>query len=320
MKAAVVYSPHQPPVHEDFADPIQRDGHVEVTVLAAGLHPLVRSLVDGDHYRSSGRFPRVPGVDGIGRLPDGSRVLIGYAPEPYGTMSERTLVPVGPAIGIPERIDDVTAAAFVNPALGGWMPLVTRADLRAGQTVLVLGATGVAGMLAVQFARHLGAGRVIAAGRDTRSLTRLADLGADAVVRLDQSRDDVASGIADAAGPAGIDVVLDFVWGQPAEAALAAVSRTGISHTAGSTRFIQIGERAGATLTLPAGVLRGSGVEIIGSGAGSIAPERFMAEIPTVLSLLANGVVSIDVEAVPLADVTDAWTRSTPGRRLVFVP
>lgn len=320
MQAAVLSSPHHPPTYRDFADPAPQDGYVPVDVLAAGLHPLVRALATGEHYGASGRYPRVAGVDGVGRLPDGSRALIGYAPEPFGTMAERTLVPAGPAIPIPERVDDVTAAGFVNPALGGWMPLRLRADLQPGQTVLVLGATGVAGRLTVQFARHLGAGRVIAAGRDPRSLARLTELGADAVVRLDQPPAEVTRDIAAAAGRTGIAVILDFCWGQPAEAALAAVHRTGLDHGAAPVRHIQIGQQAGATLTLPAGVLRGSGVQITGSGAGSVAPERFLAEIPVLLGLLADGVVSVDVEAVPLADVTAAWARTTPGRRLVLVP
>jgi len=163
MKAAVVSDFSAAPAYADFADPATRDGFVEVRMLAAGVHQLVRSVAGGAHYSSGDELPFVAGVDGVAVL-DGVRVYTGGCPDPLGTMAERTLVPSGWAVPVPDELSSELAAALVNPAMSSWLPLVSR-GLQPGQTVLVLGATGAAGTLATQIALHLGAGRVIAAGR-----------------------------------------------------------------------------------------------------------------------------------------------------------
>lgn len=317
MKAAIIDRIGQPPRYGEFADPEPRNGYTEVEVLAAGLHPLVKALAAGEHYGSTGVLPCVPGIDGVGRLPDGSRAYIGFAPPPYGTLSERTLVPAGTGgVQLPDELDDATIAGFLNPAMGAWLPLTVRAELQPGENVLVLGATGVAGRLAVQFARRLDAGTVVAAGRDRASVAALLGLGTDRTIDLGESRESIEDAVAEC----GADVVIDFVWGAPAEATLAALGRRGLDNAARRVRYVQVGESAGPELTLRAASLRSTGVEILGSGAGSVPVERIIAEMPGVLALATNGSVRTDVETVPLVEVEKAWQRETAGRRLVFVP
>src|SRR5262249_55667541 len=122
------------------------------------------------------------------------------------------------------------------------------------------------------------------------------------------------------AGDAGIHVILDYLWGRPAEAAIAAVTRRGLTHTAPRVRLVQVGESAGATLALPASVLRSSGLEICGSGAGTVPLPRILDVLPAFLDAAASGALRVDVEEIPLADVESAWRRAPDGRRIVLVP
>ncbi len=184
MKAAVLHALGQPPRFEDFPDPDTRPGEVIVHVRAASLKNIDKALASGTHYDRHAHLPVVCGLDGVGVLDDGTRIFCGGPRPPYGMMAERTVVSRAWCLPIPDGVDDVGAAALPNPALSSWLPLVWRAQLRSGETVLILGATGVAGKLAVQIAKHLGAGRVVAAGRNMRLLETLPDLGADAIIAL----------------------------------------------------------------------------------------------------------------------------------------
>ena len=204
--------------------------------------------------------------------------------------------------------------------MSAWLALSWRARLAQGETVLVLGATGVAGQLAVQLARQLGAGRVVAAGRDRRLLDRLRDLGADATVPLDQPDDQLADAFAAQTDDGGIQVVIDYLLGPSTEALIAAVTRRGMTHTAPRLRLVEVGDSAGPAITLPAQVLRSSGLEIYGSGAGTVPVEAVVKALPEFIDRATNGTLRIDVDPVPLADVADAWRRDQHGRRLVLVP
>src|SRR6202453_2464784 len=189
MNAAVVSNFKVPPRYTTFADPVPAEGERRVTVSAAGLHPIVKSLANGTHYGSTGELPFIPGVDGVGRLDDGARVFFGVARPPYGTMAERGLAAGWMCIPVPDGLDDATAAGIANPAMSSWVALSARAKFVAGESVLILGATGVAGQLAVQIAKRRGARRVVGAGRNPEALEKLKDLGADAVISLDQAQD-----------------------------------------------------------------------------------------------------------------------------------
>ena len=271
MNAAVVSSYDAPPRFATFEEPVAGEGELLVNVSAAGLHPIVRALANGSHYGSTGVLPFVPGVDGVGRLADGRRVFFGAVRSPFGTFAERTLASAKMYLPLPDGLDDAMAAGLANPAMSSWAALKARANFVAGESVLILGATGVAGQLAVQIAKRLGARRVIAAGRNPAALEKLKALGADAVISLEQEQAALVDAFrAEIAGD-GVDVVLDYLWGAPAESVLAAIAQKGLSHSSPRIRFIQIGNSAGPTITLAGATLR----EFRAGAAGERVWKRF---------------------------------------------
>ena len=209
---AAVLTEYGTPRYGEFSDP---EGDV-AQVLAAGLNGVDLLIATGTHYFSPTELPAVAGIDGVGRTADGRRVYFSRPPAPYGSMAERVLLP--PAVlPVPDGVSDPVAAALGNAGLAAWMPLANSGRLAAGETVLVLGATGVVGRLAVQAARLLGAGTVIAAGRDADRLAELSTLGADRTIAL--GSDDLAGDLKQAGG---VDVIVDYLWGEPATTALQA--------------------------------------------------------------------------------------------------
>lgn len=321
MKAAVIHTFGEAPHFEEFAEPVLDEGEVLVQVLAAGLHPIVKTLAAGSHYGSTEALPMIPGIDGVGRLKDGRRVYFSGTRPPYGTMAQRAAVPVKMCLPLPESLDDITAAALFNPGLSAWLALKWRAQLAPGETALILGATGAAGKLAVQMAKLFGAGKVIALGRNEQVLRTLPELGADVVISLEQPDEELVRAIANESEQTGIHVIVDYLWGRPTEAVIAGVMRRGLTHLAPRVRLIEVGQMAGSTITLPATVLRSSGLEISGSGAGTIPLERVMEAIPQLIEFAASGKLSIETESTRLSQVEEAWQRrSSENRRLVFVP
>ena len=321
MKAAVLHALGEVPRCEEFADPHATEGEVVVRVKAASLKNVEKMMASGTHYDRLPQLPCVCGVDGVAVLDDGTRVYCGGARPPYGMMAERTVVSRAWCLPVPEPVDDIAAAALPNPAVSAWLALVWRAQLRQGERVLILGATGVAGQLAVQIAKHRGAERVVAAGRNRRVLSTLADLGADATLPLDVSDQELAGAFVREAGSEGFDVVLDYVWGHPTEVLLEALTRHDLKLAAARTRWVEIGEMAGPTVALSAAALRSSGLEIYGAGGGSVPHEAIFEAFPQIWALAADGKLRIKTEAVPLGDVERAWQRhDLDGRRLVIVP
>ena len=320
MNAAVVHAFDATPRYTTFADPIAGDGEKLVTVSAAGLHPIVKALAKGTHYGSSGEFPFIAGIDGVGKLEDGTRVFFGIARSPFGTFAERSLAASWMCLPLPEAIDDVTAAGIANPAMSSWAALTARAKFVAGESVLVLGATGVAGQLAVQIAKRLGARRVIAAGRDPQALQKLSALGADAVISLDQDPALLISAVRNEIAEAGVDIVLDYLWGQPAELVLQAISQRGLRKAAARIRFIQIGESAGKTISLPAATLRSSGLELLGSGFGSASLDQIRQALAEFFQVAAKEPFQFHTKSAPLRDIETLWNNAEQGTRLVFQP
>jgi NADPH:quinone reductase-like Zn-dependent oxidoreductase len=326
MKAAVVSAFDVPPSYATFPDPTPEAGEHAVTVTAAGLHRIVKSLANGTHYGSTGELPFVPGVDGVGRLDDGTRVYFGGARDPWGTFAERVCAPRAMCIPIPDGLDDATAAGIANPAMSSWVALTARAKFIAGESVLILGATGIAGHLAVQIAKRLGARRVVAAGRNPQALDKLKTLGADAVISLDQDQDQdqkqpalVDAFRAEYAG-AGIDIVLDYLWGQPAECVLQAISTRGLHKATPRVRFVQIGSTAGNTIALPAATLRSTGLELLGSGFGSASLDQIKTAISQFFQAASTQPFEFAVQAAPLSQVESLWNAPERGARLVFQP
>jgi NADPH:quinone reductase-like Zn-dependent oxidoreductase len=317
MKAAVVSSFEAPPKYADFADPVADNGEMLVTVAAAGLHQIVKALASGSHYGSSGELPFVAGVDGAGRLADGTRVYFGLSPSPFGTFAEVAPAPKWMCIPLPDGLDDVTAAGIANPGMSSWVAL-TRGTFVVGESVLILGATGVAGQLAVQVAKRRGARRVIAAGRNAAALEKLKGLGADAVVSLEQEREAVVEAFRAEFAGAGVDVVLDYVWGEPAESCLTAIAQKGLQKASPRVRYVQIGNMAGPSITLQAATLRSSGLELLGSGFGSASLDEILKAVAVFFPMAAEEPFSFAVKAVPLSEVEALWGSKEDGVRIVF--
>ena len=314
MNAAVVNVLGQSPVFQEFAEPSVEENEVLVHVCAAGLHHVVKSRAAGKHYSSAGKVPLIPGVDGVGKLEDGRRVYFGMMRQPWGTMAELAPAPRSVCIPLPDGIDDVTAAAIANPGMSAWVSLKERARLQAGETALILGATGVAGQLAIQSARLQGAKRIVAVGRNVDAL-KGADV--DAIIGLNQPEEAVREAfIAESA--TGIDVVIDYVWGRPAELLLEGIARGYNENATHSVRYVQVGSIAGENITLLSAILRSVDITLLGSGFGSASMEKILAAIPTLFDLAAKGSLTIDVEKIPLSEVESSWNRSDKGKRIVF--
>jgi NADPH:quinone reductase-like Zn-dependent oxidoreductase len=318
MNAAVLHTLGKPPRFEEFPEPIPGEGEVIVQVRAAALKPVDKQMASGSHYASFRELPAVCGIDGVGCLDDGTRVFFGGPRRPHGAMAERTVVRRSQCFPVPEGLDDGIAAALPNPGVSAWLSLTSRAKLAPGETVLILGATGVTGKLAVQIAKLLGAGRVIAAGRNEQALGTLHGLGADATIRLDQPDRDLTEAFVREAGDVGFQVVVDYLWGRPTEALFAALTRPEFATVRSETRLVQVGESAGPAISLPASVLRSTPLTILGT-AGIPAREILVDALQQVMAHAASGKLRIETERVPLADIEDAWGRDQRSR-LVIIP
>jgi NADPH:quinone reductase-like Zn-dependent oxidoreductase len=320
MKAAVLHKLGEAPRFAEFAEPVAGADEALLRVRAASLKSIDRQLAAGTHYASARELPVVCGTDGVGDLEDGTRVFFGGARKPFGAMAERTVAPRAFCFPVPATLDDLTAAALPNPGVSAWLTLTHRAKLSAGETALILGATGVTGQLAVQIAKLLGAKRVVAAGRNEQRLAKLRELGADTTIQLDQAADALKKEFAREAGDDGFDVIIDYLWGCPTEVLLAAITKPEFAVVTKQTRLVQVGESAGPTINLPAAVLRSTALTILGT-AGIPPLPVLMDAMEQVFARGARGELRIETEAVPLADVEQVWQRKeSSGRRIVLVP
>ena len=318
MRAAVVTSFGMPPACQEFPTPAPHTAdEALVDVIAAGLHPRVRSQASGLHYTSSGELPLVPGIDGVGRAPDGTLRYFLLPDTTMGAMAERTVVDLRRSVVLPGDSDPVLIAAAMNPAMSSWVALRRRISFHPGQSVLVLAATGNAGRMAVQVAKHLGASHVIGAGRQPGRLAALTDLGADAAVSLDGAPADAARRLGQAAGD--VDVVIDYLWGQPAADAMLAMV-TNRTDRGQPLTWIEVGSVAGPTAAIPSAALRAARLQIVGSGQGSVPSHDIRAELPELATEITSGIFRIDARTVPLADVETAWKDTGGGQRIVITP
>jgi len=320
MKAAV-YTPGTTPKYSNFADPIiENDDQVLITVKAAAVKNLDKGITSGHHYSSeTDNKPKIAGIDGVGELADGTRV---YGFGGSAMIAEKALIDKKRTVILPAGIDDATAAALPNAVMGAGAAICYRAILKPGEVILINGATGVTGMTAVQIAKHYGAKKIIVTGRNAASLERLLHLGADETISLNQGDEHIIKRLKEIHKETPIDVVIDYLWGHPAELVFAAFQgKGGASH---SVRYITVGGMAGDKIQLSSGVLRSSDIEISGSGLGSLPPEdmkRLFTELlPEMFQLAADGKLIIDTVTAPLKDVEMAWQKEIPGgKRLVIV-
>jgi NADPH:quinone reductase-like Zn-dependent oxidoreductase len=316
MHAAVVTTFDAPPAYREFPRPTaQAPDEMIVDVIASGLHPRVRSQADGSHYTSSGELPLVPGIDGVGRAPDDTLRYFVLPDTTMGAMAEQTVIDRRRSIALPNSADPILVAACVNPVMSSWIALRRRINFEPGQTVLILGATGSSGRMAVQVAKRLGASHVIGAGRDAQRLSALCDLGADTTVRVDNVT--AVSDLAEVASD--VDVVIDYLWGSITADVMAGIA--GNRPDSGKPlTWIEIGSVAGATAEIPSAALRAVRLQIIGSGQGSVRTRDILAEIVALVDEITSGTFHIDVRAVPLADVETAWSDTATDQRIVITP
>lgn len=311
MRAAVVHQPGATPVLEQFTDPQPGPGVSVGTLLAATLNPVDLAFVNGQFPIRPLQPPCVAGYEGVVQLADGTRRYLTAPPSPYGTLAE--LVPVSDADGfpVPPGLDPALAAALGVAGLAGWLALEHRAHLQPGETVLVLGAGGSAGRLAMQSARVLGAGLVVGAARGA-ALAQAAEAGADAVVDLADEQA-VAAALA-AAAPGGYDVIVDFLWG--------ALAPLAMNHATFGGRYVQVGNSAGATSTIASPVLRNKLLTIVGHGLFVTPIEARRSAYAQLAGHALDGKFTIDLEQTRLAEISATWERLKAGapRKLVVVP
>jgi NADPH:quinone reductase len=314
VRAAVIEHYGEPPVLRELPEP-KADGATLVEVTAAPLNPVDISIAGGKFYAGSPPTPYVPGVEGIGRaLQDGKpgpRVYF-RAALPNGALAERAVLSPGAVVPIPDSVPDGVAAALGTPGIAAYLALTRRAELKAGETVLILAASGVLGSIAVQVARQLGAGRIIACARDERSLARAKELGADAIVDLKQT-DGLTDRIREASG-GQLQVVIDPVWGVPGVAALEAMSPHG--------RFVQVGASAGQEAVVKSGAVRGKYLSILGYTSFLVPWEEQAAAYRQLVDYSAAGKLKVEFEVMPLEAAADAWKQqaASPHRKLVLSP
>ena len=309
MKAAIVSAAGEQPVYGDFPEPQADEQHVIVSVKAAAVSQLAKARASGKHYSATTHYPFITGIDGTGTLSNGDPVYFLAFDAPWGSMAERTLVPAAAIVPLPASLDPVLAAAIANPGMSSWAALTRRAQLQPGETVLINGATGTSGGLAVRTARHLGAGKIIATGRNREVLDQLRAQGADITLTLDE-----LPGALPALMKEGIDIVLDYLWGQSAldimQAAVAGGEKV--------VRFVQIGSLSGQEITLHSKLLRSSGLTLMGSGLGSVSDADLIACISEMLNAAAESDFSVAFQMRPLSEVAQAWQEDDSRSRTVF--
>jgi NADPH:quinone reductase-like Zn-dependent oxidoreductase len=302
MKAAVVNEFGKAPEYGEFAEPEPAEGEVVVAMRAAAVSNIARLVAAGKHYSSAAKPPMVAGFDGVAEVADGSLVYVPGVRSPWGTLAERAAVQSDAVRPVPEGLDPAQAAAVVNAAFASWMPLTRILEPGATPSVVVIGATGASGSVAVSIAKHLGARRVVAVGREGDALRRTGDLGADEIIPLDATLDSALARV----GADGVDVVLDFLWGDTAATALPALARSA-PHPQHRIDWVNLGALDGALVPLDSTLLRMADLHVWGSGAGAYSPERRRDLADAALDLAARGVIQVDVQRRTLAHIASTW-------------
>jgi NADPH2:quinone reductase len=311
LRAAVLHEHGATPRVGDFDDPPETSGCAIVEVAAAGLHHLDLLKATGKFYMGPPPLPSVVGTDGVGRLPDGRRVYFDTTVAPYGSMAERTLVPADTVFEVADGVEDAVAAALGNTGMAAWLALEWRAQLKPGETVLVLGACGAVGSIAVQAAKLLGAERVVAADRPQERLQSLR--GADGAVEIGDPGQ-LTDAIQAAAG-GEVDVTLDMLWGEPALAAMAAAARY--------ARHVEVGNLAGLEISLAAPLIRSKCLDVRGFNVAYPPVDIKRDAYLRLTRHAAEGALVVDVQARPLDELEQAWERqgqAAGGPKQVLVP
>ena len=309
MRAAVINELGRPP---EVADRPEPSGEAVYEISAVSLNPIDVNVGAGRYFGGHPELPFVPGCEGVGRAADGTRVYLfgdGLGLARDGLLAERAAAPADLGIPLPDSASDELAASCGIAGMAGWMPVAWRAPVREDDRVLVLGATGTVGLVAVQAAKLLGAGHVVAAGRNPERLQRAAELGADATVSL--AEDDLVAAFKEAAGGAGPTYIVDTLWGDPVAAAIQAA--------APGWRLVQIGQSAGPEATLASAAIRGKVGEIYGFTDFAVPRGAFREHYLRLVGHAAAGKIVLDLETYPLDRITEAWERQAAGANAKIV-
>lgn len=320
MKAAVIYPGTGLPEYIDISEPVvQNDHEILVRVRAVAIKHFDKSRAVGNHYSSdvSNKNRQIPGGDGVCLLPDGTRV---YAIGVTGMMAEKGIIDRRRVVEVPDELDDVTAAALPNAVIGAAMALKFKADIHADEVVLINGATGFTGRLAVQIAKHYGAKKVIASGRNPKSLEELLLLGADEVIQLEKDEQGFATKLRKMHSIKPIDVIIDYLWGRTAEIIVDCLKGRGLFTN--RMRYVSVGSVTGDIIRLSAASLRSANIQLIGSGLGAWSrtevEQLFSSILPEMFSLAIAGKLQVQTVSVQLNNIADLWNLEVAsGQRLV---
>ena len=309
MKAAIITELGALP---EIADRPEPSGEAIYEISVVALNPIDVNVGAGRYFAGHPELPFIPGCEGVGRAPDGTRAYLfgdGLGLARDGLLAERAAAPAALGIPLPAGVSDEVAAACGIAGMAGWLPLAWRAPVRQTDRVLVLGATGTVGLVAVQAAKLLGAERVVAAGRNPIRLQRAAELGADATVNLED--DDLVSAFKEAAGGDGPTLIIDMLWGPPAVAAIQAA--------AAGWRLVQVGQSAAAEATVASAAIRGKMGEVYGFTDFAVPRADFREHYLRLVGHAAATEIAFDIETYPLARVAEAWERQAGGANAKIV-
>lgn len=320
MKAAVMYRQNEIPQYVEVPEPtIQNDNEVLLTVKAVAIKHLDKGLATGKHYSSnaSAENGRIIGGDGVGLLSNGTRV---YAVGANGMLAEKAVVEKDRMVKVPDELSDTVAAALPNAVFGAAMALKFKAGIQPGDTVLINGATGFTGRVAVQIAKHYGAGKVIVTGRNQSSLDELLSLGADEIISLQQEDATFTAALKQVHKATPVDIVIDYLWGHTAEMIFSCLKGHGM--WTNFIRFVSVGSMAGDLVQLSAASLRSANIQLTGSGLGawtkSQVKELLTGILPEMFMLAAEGKLSVKTVEVSVNRIAELWEMDAAnGQRIV---
>ncbi len=317
MKAAVLNKLGTQPIYSDFPEPvIQNDNQLIINVKAVALKNLDKLKTYKDYYANYQATPVVVGTDGVGSLTDGTMV---YAHGITGTMAEKALISTNKYTVVPDNLNTAIAAALPNAVLGSAIPLMVRGEMNPRQVILINGATGITGRVAIQIAKHYGASKIIATGRNKETLKILESLGADTTISLNQSEHEIIHQLKEIDKETPIDIIVDYLWGRPAELILESLK----NRKGGPIKFITVGDIASGSITLSSGLVRSADLTILGAGFGSLTPDvlkLFRSKfLPEMYSLAAEGKLVIETENRLLKEIDIAWNSQFDGKRVVIL-
>ena len=321
MKAAVLIQLGSTPVYVDFPDPItQNDEQILIDVEAAALKNIDKLRTKAGNYVSYRELPAIVGSDGVGILEDGTRI---YAQGITGMMANKALISKNRYTILPEGIDTATAAALPNAVFGSAMALQFRAKFKSGDVLMINGATGVTGQVAIQVAKHLGASKIIATGRNEKTLQTLKILGADEIISLKQDETSIIRRIKEIHRQTPIDIVIDYLWGRPTELIIQSIHAEGINFNPHKVKVVTVGDMAGHSISLNSGDLRSTDIELLGSGLGTFLPKDLMEFstkiLPEIFALADAGKLKIEIQKEKLENIETAWNNEVVGKRTVIM-